>query len=233
MSEFSSPFDMNTAPVEAVLAKTAAPLPKGLKAICIIAIILGSLGILLSIVSGVGLVLGPAISSAISPQQPGLDPGMREAQEKMQQEIQAVAQEYTALSAVTVVMHLLTAILLLAGGIMTLKRNHKGTVILTIGCVLAIVYEVGQGMLNAVIQLQTVPIVKSFAQDAFARAGQGQAAPEALEVMPQIMVALVFVGLAFSVAVILAKCIFYLISIFYLRKPQVTSLFRQPDSPFV
>ena len=56
----------------------------------------------------------------------------------MQQEIQAVAQEYTALSAVTVVMHLLTAILLLAGGIMTLKRNQKGTGILTIGCVLAI-----------------------------------------------------------------------------------------------
>ncbi len=229
MPDFSDTFDPYASPIEVPepLAKLEAPFPGGLKAICIIAIVLGSLGAMAALLSGVGLVVGQQAQAALNPSQPGTSAEMEELQQKMQTEINAIANKYIVANTAAALMHLFTAVLLLSGAIMTLRRTALGASLLTFGSAASILYVVGYGILNILIQLQTVPVIESFMGELVAETGEqaGQNA-DALAMMPKFLMIGVFIALAFSVLFALVKITFYLITIFYLRKPQIRALFQ-------
>jgi membrane protein YqaA with SNARE-associated domain len=223
MSDPFSPIDPYAPPQVGSCETSPGPLPKGLKAVCIICIVLGSLGTILSCGGAVGLALGQSMSEAFqAPQQPGMDERAREMQKELQEKITAMTRRYLPLNILAVVFHLISALLLLAGGIMTLKASAVGRTMLLAGCGAAIVYELGQGALNLVIQLKTIPLIKSMMDDAIQQ-GPGLRPGEVPDWLPQLMMGAMVVGLVIAVAIALAKIIFYVFSILYLQKPAIVS----------
>ena len=92
-SESSNPLDayQPPKPVESeagpVMRKTGR-----IKAICIIAIVLGCLGLFSALAGTVGLMFGKQIQSAVSPpNQPGVNQEMIRVQEEMQKDLQSAA----------------------------------------------------------------------------------------------------------------------------------------------
>jgi len=227
MPDFSDAFDASAFDGPAAESPEDSPrpdaLPGGLKAICIIVIVLGALGTIAAMVTGVGLVLGQQAQAAFAPQQ-DMGAEMRQIQDQMQEEMNAIAAKYRMPSVGAMLLHLLTALMLLIGGVMTLRRKALGRRILLWGCGLSIVYLVVETILNTLMQLQSLPIYQEYGDDLMAEAarqGGGDAAN-----MPNFLMIAIFVGLGFAVLLSVAKIVFYLISIFYLRRSQVEALMR-------
>lgn len=132
--------------------------PSGLTAVCMIAIVLGSLGLLGSLMAIVSLVAGPRIQEAFSApfQQPGGD-RMAEAQRAMQQKIQAVADRYRWPNAGFAVVNLAVATALVAGGIMGLNRAHWARTLLIAAFAFAIVFEIPRTVVNICMQSEMSP----------------------------------------------------------------------------
>ena len=103
--------------------------PGVLTAICVIAIVLGGLGLGTGLLAVVSLVGGEAIQAAI-PDNPGMDEEMKKIQTEMEQEMQAVTDRYWGYHAVFLLGHFAVATGLLAGGIMAIKMNPKGRTVL-------------------------------------------------------------------------------------------------------
>lgn len=196
--------------------KVPGPLPGGLKAICIIAIILGAMGIIGSLIAGAGLIIGPALQEA---QQ------MQGVQQQMQTEINAVARQYLIPSVTAAILQLFTAFLLIVGSIMVLQRKRAGLGTLTLGCAGSILYLIGHRILYAIVTVKALPIYEEYGPRLMAEAARDQQAPD----MPNFVLIFAIVGLVFAILWALAISIFYLVSILYLRKPKVVALFDPPE----
>jgi energy-converting hydrogenase Eha subunit C len=207
-------------------------LPTGLKAICIIAMILGAIGLLMALASGAQLALGSQMQTAFAPGPGAGDAQLQELQGQMQEQINTIVARYLPWHVVSALLHAISAVLLLVGSIMTLRRSTTGRQILILACAVSIIYVISNGILEAVVQMQTIPVVQSFMGDAMAEAadkagggGDAQQAKMAAEMIPKFIMAAVFIGMAFSALFILIKIVFYGVSVFYLRKPHIRAFF--------
>src|SRR5438045_9630518 len=77
----------------------APPIPTGrtgwLTALCVLCIVLGALGLMNSLLGAFGAIAGPALQKAIQPKtSANLPQGMQDAQEKFQDDINAVQAKY-------------------------------------------------------------------------------------------------------------------------------------------
>jgi hypothetical protein len=222
MSDVPASWDPYAPPQAPQVAATGGALPPGLKAICIIAIILGGLGMLISCGGVASMAIGPALQAAFPMSaQPGMDPDLVRAQEEMQEQMAAIGREYLPFTIGTLVVHLLAALALLVGGILTLKVSATGRSILLTGCALAVLYELVNGVLNVVMQMRMGPPVQRFMEQALQRGGQAQ--------MPsgfgQFMLAIMFVTLGISLVAMLVKIGFYVFSVIYLKKAHIAARF--------
>jgi hypothetical protein len=224
MSDYPTSWDPYQPPLAELVSVPVSPekTPTGLKAICIIAIILGVLGTLVSCGGMASLVVNESLSAGFSlPQQPGTDEEAKQFQEKLQDEIAVIAQKYRPFTIATVIMHLVAGLLLLVGGVLTLKLVRTGRSLLLVGCVVAILYELVQAVLNVVIQTQSVPMVGKAMEEMLQRGGQGQM-PQGVG---QLMLVVMYVILGVSLVTVLIKIVFYAISIVYLNKPAIVARF--------
>ncbi|MBM4088082.1 MAG: hypothetical protein FJ276_01440 [Planctomycetes bacterium] len=222
MSYAPNPWEPYVPPNSVGGERPSAATPTGLKAICILAIVLGGLGAFGAAMGGVGLAVGQSLQGLFSPPaQPGMDSRMVELQRTMQREMQEVTDRYLPFSIVEIVTHMITALMLLAGGAMTLNKSAAGRLILIWGCTLAIFYVLGQTVLNTVIQLRMLPIVQSFTDGMVEGAG-GDAPPD---IFPAIMAAAIWAGVAFGGVLAVVKLFFYAFAIVYLRKPHIAARF--------
>jgi len=197
-------------------------LPTGLKAVCIIAIVLGALGTLISCGGAASLAIGPALQSAFNmPAQQGMNPEMVRAQEELQTQMTAIGNEFMPFTIATVVVHLLSGLALLLGGIFTLKLSTTGRAILLTGCVLAILYELINGVLSVVVQLRMMPAVQKFMDQALQRGGQAEMG----SAFGRFMLAGMLVTLGISLVAMLVKLAFYVFSVVYLKKSHITAYF--------
>ena len=147
--------------------------------------------------------------------------GAEQLQEKLQGEVVAIGEKYLPFTIVAVVLHLVAGLLLLVGGILTLKLVRTGRWLLLTGCIVAILYELVQAVLSVVIQTQTLPMVGKSLEAMLQRSGQGQ--------MPQgfgqLMLVFMYVILGVILVTVLVKIVFYVISIVYLNKPAIAARF--------
>jgi hypothetical protein len=183
--------------------------------------ILGALGLLNALMAVVGLVFGSQIQGAFGPgAQPGMPQEMVDAQKQMQVELQAVQDRFWAANAVLTSLHVLVASTLLVGGIQCLRRVSPGRRILLTACCAAIVFEIASGIVKAFVQMETASVTTR-SMERMMEATGSQAPPEVAEFMLIAAKVGVVVGAAFSLALIIAKLVFYLLSIRHLRKPEV------------
>jgi len=221
MSNQPNSWDPYTAPQTADVPVARGPAPTGLKAICIIAIVLGALGLATSCGGVVQLAVGESLQSAFNmPAGPGIDPELARAQQEMQAEIVKIGRQNLPLKIVAAVLHILSALGLLVGGIMTLRLSRTGRSILLAGCGAAILYELLQTVLGVMDQLTMMPIVQKFFDQ-----GMPPGAGEMPPAFGQFMAAGVVVGIAFTVIFALVKLAFYLFSVIYLQRKHVVAHF--------
>jgi hypothetical protein len=199
--------------------KAAATLPGGLKAICIIAIVLGSFGVLATIASSIGLVFGQQIQDQLNPGLQDLEPDVQDVQRQMQQDLNAIAGKYRSVQLLDLLLHLVSAVLLVVGSAMVLRRTGRGIPILIGGFAVAIVYLLLNTGLTIVVQLQSLPII----QEMIEQAGDAEGAPAEAGTLALFGV---IVGIIIAVVIALAKLIFYLIGLFYVRRSEVRALMQ-------
>ncbi|MHB0955607.1 MAG: hypothetical protein ACYC6N_04690 [Pirellulaceae bacterium] len=196
--------------------------PTGLKAICIIAIILGGFGTLISCGGFVSLAVNQSMTFGFRlPQQADMDAQAEQFQEELEREMAAISKEFLPFTVVSVVLHLVAGLLLLIGGILTLRRLGTGRLLLLVGCGVATLYELFQAVLNVVIQTRTLPMVTRSVEMVMQQGGQGQVPPG----FGQMMLVIMYVILGVTLVMVLVKIVFYVVSIVYLKKPAIAALF--------
>jgi len=201
-------------------AGSAAKLAGRIKALCIVLIILGGLGLANALMGTVGLLVGQQIQAAFPlGNQPGVPPRIQKLQQDMQRGLQAVQDRFLVANAVFVAAHALLAGSLLAGGIQSLRRRTPGRKILTAACLSAIVFELIRGTVQAFMQVQVMSVTTHFFQEMM-EISMNEAADAAEWVAWGARVGIV-VGVVIAGGWILAKVVFYGFAVWYLRQPAV------------
>jgi len=179
------------------------------------------------LLSAVGLVVGKQLQAAFSgPAQPGLNPELQEAQQRVQQEIQAVQDRFWVPNFVLAGAHMVVATLLLTGGIQALRRVRPGRRLLVTACLSAIVFELVRGAVQTVIQVQVLSVTMQFFGQMI-EASMEQAA-EMAEWLAWFSRLAMLAGLLLAIGWVLAKLVFYSVAVWYLQKPVVGQYLDNP-----
>ena len=133
--------------------------------------------------------------------------------------MQAVQDRFLAVNAVLLAGHVIVAAGLLVGGIQSLRRKIPGRKILIAACLSAIAFELIRGTVQAFIQVQVMSVMSRFFQEMM-EVSMNEAA-EAAEWVAWGARAAMVVGVLMLIGWILAKVVFYSVTVWYLRKPAV------------
>lgn len=207
--------------------------PGGLNAICVIAIILGGLGLASSMLGLCAMAAKPWMNNAfILPEQVGKVDKARDAQLEMQQKIELVTDRYAGFNLGFLLLNVVIGGSLFTGGILALKLNPKGSRLLIAAFTTAIVFEILRAVLQIFMQIEMAEVMyDSMSRMMQATAPQnGAVAAEGAAATAVFMKIGVYIGLAFTLTFALAKVIFYAISTRYLHRPNIRQLFTQPEA---
>lgn len=225
-----SPFDAYQPPPlppDIVAAADAAPRFGRVKAVCIVAIVLGGAGVATALMGAVGLIVGKHLQAAFSgPNPPGMSRELQEVQRQAQQQIQAVQDRFWIPNFILTGAHMIVATLLLTGGIQGLRRVRPGRQILVAACLAAIAFELIRGSVQAVMQIQVLSVTMGFFEQMM-EASMEQAA-ELAEWLAWFSRIAMVAGLLLASGWILIKLVFYSVAVWYLRKPAVCQYLDSP-----
>ena len=216
------------APVAAELLPLAAKPSGGFKAVAIIAILLGALGLLTVAMSAASLLWGKQLQAAVAPMnQPGLKPEIRDAQAAMQADLQALQDRFRSATSILVAAHLVVALMLLVGGIQSLRLAAAGRTILLTGCGLAIGFDLAAFVVKAMMQLESTSLLARHMPRIMEASGN-RLPPGATNMASATAQITIFVGIGISLIWLIAKLVYYAIAIRQLRKPEIRQLFASP-----
>lgn len=199
------------------------PMPSGLKAICIIALVLGAIGTLLSCLGFVGVAINQSsLGSFGLPAGDGARDGQaQEAQRDLQEGMAAINRQFLPFTIAIVSLHLVAGMLLTIGGLLGLKSVPAGRSTLVLAFIAAIIYEVGQATLNLIVQTKTIPL----AQRSVEQMLQGPGQPGVPQGAGQLMLVFMFVILGITLITVLVKIAFYAYSLYYLNRKDIVARF--------
>lgn len=206
----------------------AAQRPGGLTAICIIAIALGTLCICCNLINGGTLALQDRLTQANEQLAQGQhDPALRRGQQELNQEMAAYARAWMPAIASLTFLALLGYILVLAGGVLALNLKAGGRALLTVASIGMPLFEVGRTIVEAIYSHGTSEIVARSMQSqmALASAEHGGAGAGIASGMSAGLAFGGVLGTAVLVTWALAKIIYFGVTFFYLRKPEVRALY--------
>ncbi|HET6884110.1 MAG TPA: hypothetical protein VFI31_28405 [Pirellulales bacterium] len=206
---------------------TNAPLrPGGLTALCILAIVLGALGVLMAVVTVAGTFLQDPMQRALSKWQENGDEEATRAQQQLNDETRAFAEAHKVRNIVFSILKLLVAGGLLTGGILTLRLRPHGRKILLIALASAIVFEIAQiwPAVEAIPFTQRAMELSMEVQQKQVQ-GKGQNADDAAAMMRVMAKAITAMQLMVIAGMFLAKTGFYAFGLWYLTRPHVAALF--------
>lgn len=195
----------------AIAGSPAAVRPGALTAICVLAIILGSLGLLFACFGVGGLLLQDQLSElgATGRQSPS-DKQL----EEIQKTINEVQKKYTTVNLAVTVVHFPVAILLIVGGIQALKLRAGGRKMLFAALIGALVFEVARGVVTAIVQVATI----GAANVEIRKLSGGNSAAMFQTIM--------YLTIGCTGALLLAKLILYGWAATYVNKPSIRSLYE-------
>ena len=231
MSDMKTPLDPYRPPQDSMSVPPGPPegggRPGALTAVCVIAIVLGALGLFGALISCGGLAFRGRMQQLVTMGgPPGAGDEAAEIQQ-MQDDIAAVQGKYLAFNVGFVAAHFVVAASLLAGGILTLAMRPAGRTVLVSVCGAAIVFELVRAVFQTIVQMETAAVMTPHFEELMAKGGGG--GPSA-DLMVNAMRVGVFIGLALGIGFVLAKIVYYSISLVYLRKPHVKARFEGPRS---
>lgn len=195
------------------------------KVVSIISIVLGVLGL-------VGVLSG-AVSFFIGPQTPmrpvaGMTPQQVEVSQAMGQAFLDLHNTWRIYTGIDLVLSLVLAAALIAGGIMGLKFHASGRDILATTFGVAMPLKIVQAVTAAWIGISTMQIINEFMLKMMrpTNAPAGPIATKVEGIASGVMQASAIVGIAVGVGWALLQLGFYIVGLVYLRKPEVRAVFR-------
>jgi hypothetical protein len=226
----ASPFGVTPVTSDATRAMPGArQRPGGLTVICVLAIVIGALGLMTGCVGLFSQVFNQQMQDGLAGIQARDNKEVGELQKEMNAKVVLASAKYALLNKLLAVAQLAVAGSLLAGGIMSLKLRPLGRKLLLGAFVAAIVVETAQLYPTLAVQRATAPIVAEYTPKMVkAQAPQGGQQPGMNEAMSAIMSVAMIVGMVFVIGMAVVKGVFYVIGIVYLRKPSVALLFTPP-----
>lgn len=198
-----------------------ARLAGGVTAVCVVAIILGGMGVLGSSAGLVSMLAGERMQSMLQGMQgPGIPPEANEVQQRMNESMMALLRRWVPVFLPLYLVNLGVSLLLIVGAIGVLRRTTGGFKLFTWSLWAALAYLVLYTPFNLIYTLENARIAQQFMPEMMRAAGpQGAAPPAGAE---QLIQTTMTVAMIFSVARIviwnLAQGIFYLFSVFYLKR---------------
>jgi hypothetical protein len=159
--------------------------------------------------------------------QPGVKPEVRAAQAAMQADLQALQDRFRGATVILVAVHLVVTLMLLVGGIQSLRLSVAGRTILLTGCALAIGFDLVRFVVQTMMQLQSTSVMARHMPRIMEASGNRlpAGATNMASATAQIMI---FVGIGISLVWLIAKVVYYAITIWQLRKPEIRHLFASP-----
>jgi hypothetical protein len=202
--------------------------PGGLTVICVLAIILGGLGLLTGCFGLVSQAFTTQMQQAVAGMQPGNLPGA-EVQKEMNARILAVANRYKWVSLPLMAVKIFVEAALLAAAVMAWGLNPRGWSWLHGALIATIIFETVHAVPQVLVQLETRAVMNEMMPKMMAaQHGRNQAPPGMENFMSSVFSAATLVSLIFILIWLVGKIVFYVIGIRYLRKPDVRALFAAP-----
>lgn len=225
MSEVAS-FDPYRSPV----LPEGPPMPVGarpgwLTALCVVCIVLGSLGMLNSLFGSAGLIAGKQIQRFAKAQpSPGMSQDMQDAQDKFQDELYGVQLKYWWPLAIGLLLRFVVALLLVVGGARALGLAESGRRTLLLACALALPFELAHTILQSLIMLENMTAMNTFAEKLANEMPKN--GPEGMQNFIQYFFrgAMIF-SLVIMFVMALLKIGLYLFGLLYLQKDRIKQLF--------
>jgi hypothetical protein len=212
--------------------------PGGLTAVCVIAIVLGCLG-LCSVLLGVfSLAAAPLMKRMVEEQQrTAMNNPAHNANLEMQKKMQAIGDRHWGSSLAFLLANTVLAGSLLAGGIAALMMVPKARTFLLAVFVAAIAFVIVRAVVEAFAQMEMAAAISDSMRNIMATAAPPgpaarQGAAQAAEMATVFTKVGVFGGIAITVLFALAKVIFYAIGARYLCRPNIRRLFEPNRGQF-
>jgi hypothetical protein len=226
---YASPFGMTPVSPEGMRSTPVANRrPGGLIAICVLAIVLGALGVLKGCAGLLGPLFSTRIQSAVAGMQPAANQnqGFQDEMKEVNAKALAIKAKYDWVLMPLMVAKLFVEIALLTGAMMTLGLKPLGRQILLAAFVAATIVEIVQFFPDFLMQRETQALMGEMMPKVMQQAQQGQKGPPGFDqMMSGIFKAMSIVTIIFAVGWLACKVVYYVIGIVYLRKPQVAALF--------
>jgi hypothetical protein len=188
-------------------------------AVCVLAIMLGCMGLITGLTSFVALVAAPQLNQEILNQLP-------EQQAKLQSEmigkVNAVTARWRPLLYAVNAARVALAVLLLTTAIMTIGWKPLGRTLLSTTMLLGIAFEVLKAVPEGLLQYQNQKITGEYMGRIMA---SGKAGPGADAMGEALSSGILFMTIAMLVGWTAAKIIYYALSARYLRSSQVRAQF--------
>ena len=220
--DFSSPY----APVDA--SEVHSVRPTGMTVISVLCILGGIVGVLVGLGGIAQIFLAETFANLASA---GTAPGgMADAQREMQQQMQAVANQFFIPNLLALIAKLTIASFLLVGGIGLIRNKFSAVKLLRRTLLAAIGLEFIYMILQGFVQWNMWPILQDFMTNVSASAnGKDSGAPGG-EVMSQMMAFGMVLGVAFVVVWALIKVAIMIWSRIYLGRPAIAEYLAQHSS---
>lgn len=203
----------------------------GVTAICVAAIILGALGLLSSVAGIAGMLLGERLRTMVEGMQAqSIPPQARNVQQKMNQQMLAMARRWRPVVVPLIIFHLAASVLLIVGAIGTLTQAPTGYQLLIWGLWGSLGYVVLYAPINLILTVENYRIVQQFMPELM-QAGRPQAgapAPPVDEMMQTTMRISVALGIGWTVVWSLVQGGFYTFSALYIKKLVRRSEYPRP-----
>jgi hypothetical protein len=201
--------------------------PGGITALCVLTIVLGSIGVLTGLTGIANIVFQRRVQGAIASLQP--DEEMARAQQEMADEAEQFSQQHVVRNWIFEILRLAIAMSLLVGGIWSLGLKPLGRRTLLAVFAVGVVFEVAQ-----IWPLLDARELTARGMDRMIQAQaqkQGNAPPGSDAFLKMLVQVMVTVQLFVMIALLLAKCSFYGFGLWYLNRPHVAALFIRPTNP--
>jgi hypothetical protein len=198
--------------------------PGLLTALCVLAIVLGALGMLNAFIGSVAAAAGPRLQAMVQPRpMPGTPPEMQQVQQDFQDATNAIQAKYKVGIFASLLFRFAAGLLLLVGGIKAISLRESGRRRLLLAFGVATCFELANAILQSMVNLEMMTAANSVV-DGFLQSASGEGIPGIRTAVKGVLIG----SMVFAYLIVLAKVALYVGGIVYLQRPKVRELFVVP-----
>ncbi len=200
--------------------------PGGLTAVCMVALILGGLGL----IAGGWIAATNLASNQLQQLQQqwtlaGSPPAVRDLQAELNAKTMALANRFRLVNIAFALLQIAVAAALIWGAIHALRLQEKGRKILWAACAVAVVFELGRAVPHVLMQLENMALMEDYMPRLMEASAPGPQGQQGAAFGAMIARFSMIVGWVVFAGWLILKLAFFGVAFMYLGRPKVRALF--------